>query len=88
MFWEATYLDTYSGYYKYAYFQTNRSSDYIGKYNCNVIPQRLILVVIDQELIYIRGKEINFFQYVYRKYIKAPNNFLCGYRLNWEKERV
>lgn len=88
MFWEATYLDNYSGYYIYVYFQANRFSDYIGKYNFDPIPQRLRLVVSDQELKYMRGKQINFFQYVYRKYIKAPNNFPFGYRLNWEKEKV
>ena len=88
MFLEATYLDDYSGYYIYVYFQANRFSDYIGKYNSNSIPKRLRLVVSDQELKYMRGKRINFFQYVYRKYIKAPNNFPFGYRLNWEKEKV
>jgi hypothetical protein len=69
-------------------FQANKFSDYIGKNNFNPIPQRLRLVVSDQELKYLRGKQINFFQYVYRKYIKAPYNFPCGYRLNWEKEKV
>lgn len=85
MYWEVRYVD-HCDFLNYVYFKADIFSDYIGKYNCNPIPEHLRLVVQDQDLVYVKGERINFFQYIYRKYIKKV--FPFGYRLNWEKEKI
>jgi hypothetical protein len=85
-FFQLVTLEPICGFHKYYYFMATggRCPRFI-KLDSNY-PDKLRLLVEDREETPLTLECIDFFTYLYRKYIKKC--FLWGERVNWEKEEL
>ena len=87
-FFELVTLEPICGFHEYYYFMA------FGK-RCprsikldNHYPNKLRMLIEDREETPFTLNCIDFFTYIYRKYIKQRGRFLWGERVNWEKEEL
>ena len=87
-FFQLITLEPIGGFYEYYFFtafgkRCPRSTKLDNNY-----PDKLRLLIEDREETPFTLECIDFFTYVYRKYIKRRGRFLWGERVNWEKEEL
>ena len=85
-FFQLVTLEPICGFHEYYFFtgfgkRCPRSLKLDNKY-----PTKLRLLIEDREETPFTLECIDFFTYIYRKYIKKRGSFLWGERVNWEKE--
>ena len=87
-FFQLVTLEPICGFHEYYFFMAfgsrcPRSTKLDNKY-----PDKLRLLIEDREETPFTLECIDFFTYIYRKYIKRRGRFLWGERVNWEKEEL
>ena len=86
-FFQLVTLEPVCGFHKYYFFTAGKHCLHSFKLDNNY-PDKLRLLIEDGEEIPVTLECINFFTYIYRKYIKRNGCFSLGYRVNWEKEEL
>ena len=87
-FFQLVTLEPICGFHEYYFFaafgkRCPRSTKLDNKY-----PDKLRILIEDREETPFTLECIDFFTYIYRKYIKKRGSFLWGERVNWEKEEL
>lgn len=87
-FFQLVTLEPVCGFHKYYYFIATGARYPRSTKLDNNYPDKLRLLIEDGEETPFTLECIDFFTYIYRKYIKHPGRFLWGERVNWEKEEL
>ncbi len=87
-FFELVTVEPICNYSCYYYFATGRHNAPRSLEMTNKYPDELRLLIEDREETPIILECIDFFTYIYRKFIKNKHSYLFGYRVNWEKEEL
>lgn len=87
-FFELVTLEPICGYSCYYYFATGTHNAPRSLKMTNKYPDGLRLLIEDREETPVALECIDFFTYIYRKFIKNKHAFMFGYRVNWEKEEL
>ena len=87
-FFELITVEPICNYSCYYYFATGTHNAPRSLEMTNAYPDGLRLLIEDREETPVTLECIDFFTYIYRKYIKQRGHFRYGERINWEKEEL
>lgn len=87
-FFELVTLEPICGFHEYYYFMAFGKCCPRSTKLDNHYPNKLRMLIEDREETPFTLNCIDFFTYIYRKYIKQRGRFLWGERVNWEKEEL